>query len=149
MKMETGEIVDEGKLTMSNGRLTVPNFVPRTVASLYTKQPVAAGSVSIERERSRRDKVPSLRILQKGAHIRIDFGVDRQSKLRVTLHDLQGKTVRTLADSRFGAGKHRCDLDAREVPPGTYVVAVDLEASGRHQRSFLGLCGLETSRGIR
>lgn len=47
----------------------------------------------------------------------------------VTLHDVLGRVVATVADARFGAGTHTLAIDARTLAAGSYVMT--MSAAGR------------------
>jgi hypothetical protein len=47
----------------------------------------------------------------------------------VTLHDVLGRVVATIADARFGAGTHVLAIDGRTLAPGSYVLT--MSAAGR------------------
>ncbi len=49
----------------------------------------------------------------------------------VTLHDVLGRAVRTLADGQFDAGTHTLLIDARDLAPGSYICT--MSAGGRTQ----------------
>jgi flagellar hook assembly protein FlgD len=55
----------------------------------------------------------------------VEFTLATAGKARVRMLDLQGRTVRVLADRRFGGGVHRLSWDLTtsngdRIPPGLY-----------------------------
>ena len=54
--------------------------------------------------------------------------LDESGAVRLTVYDLLGRAVATLADGTVSAGRHRTSLDAAALAPGPYVVR--LEAAG-------------------
>ena len=57
------------------------------------------------------------------------FALDRPTSVRVTVHDLLGRTVLVAGDGVRGAGPHRLDLDVSALAAGVY--RVRLVADGR------------------
>ncbi|NOT34768.1 MAG: T9SS type A sorting domain-containing protein [Candidatus Eisenbacteria bacterium] len=68
--------------------------------------------------------------------ISIEFGLARAERARLTLIDLQGRVVATLADGDYSAGRHRISWSASSAgPPSAGVYFVRLEsASGARAR---------------
>jgi hypothetical protein len=63
---------------------------------------------------------------------RISMALPRASSVAVTLHDVQGRAVRTLANGRFEAGVHMLDLSAASSGRlGAGVYFVRMQADGR------------------
>ncbi|MFN8587245.1 MAG: LamG-like jellyroll fold domain-containing protein [Candidatus Eisenbacteria bacterium] len=63
---------------------------------------------------------------------RISFAVPRAAAIAVTLHDVQGRTVRTLASGRYAPGVHTLDLaPATDARLGAGVYFVRMQAEGR------------------
>jgi hypothetical protein len=56
--------------------------------------------------------------------VRVGFGVAQSADVRVAVYDLLGRTVATLADQAFAAGRHHVDLDAGRLAAGLYVVRI-------------------------
>jgi hypothetical protein len=63
------------------------------------------------------------------ARTTIRFSLLTESAVRLTLHDLSGRTVRLLAEERFGTGEHQIALDAADLPAGLYFLR--LESAGK------------------
>ncbi len=63
----------------------------------------------------------------------VDYAVPAETRVRLTVHDLQGRTVATLVDAVVAPGRHRCAWDGRDasgpVADGLYFVR--LRAAGR------------------
>ena len=51
---------------------------------------------------------------------RITFAVPHETHLRLTVHDVRGRTVATLADGDVPAGRHARTWDSSGVPAGVY-----------------------------
>lgn len=67
----------------------------------------------------------------------VRFEVPATSHVRVTIHDMRGRLVRTLADAEMGAGRHVARWNGRDdrgetVATGVYLLRVD---DGRAKRS--------------
>ncbi|MCC6652382.1 MAG: T9SS type A sorting domain-containing protein [Candidatus Eisenbacteria bacterium] len=63
---------------------------------------------------------------------RLSFAVPRSAAVRITLLDVQGRELRTIADGRYDAGVHSLDLrgaSARALSSGIYFVR--MQADGR------------------
>ena len=63
---------------------------------------------------------------------RIEFELNRATRVRIDLFDSRGRHVRTLVDDRFAAGLHAVpwsgrDAAGRRVASGVYLYAVDLD----------------------
>jgi flagellar hook assembly protein FlgD len=64
----------------------------------------------------------------------VEYAVPSAGRVRLSIHDLHGRTVRVLRDGTLPAGWHRerwdgADAAGRPVSPGVYHVR--LEAAGR------------------
>jgi hypothetical protein len=64
-----------------------------------------------------------------GASASIQFSLNKTSAVHVTLHDLSGRTIRVVADSRFAPGDHFVFWDGTnaagaKVACGTYVLKI-------------------------
>ena len=74
--------------------------------------------------------------------VRFAFELPQARRVRVTLHDLTGRRVRTLLDGERGAGRHAvlwdgAATDGRRAPAGMYFVRIaagDLTATRRFVR---------------
>ncbi len=60
------------------------------------------------------------------------FTLGRESRVRLRIHDVAGRVIRTVADQLFGPGNHSVtwdghDLGGRPVPSGTYFVVMECE----------------------
>ena len=59
---------------------------------------------------------------------RIEFALAREASIRLTIHDLQGRTIRVLADGLYPAGRHECVWHAGDragIHAGVYFVRYD------------------------
>jgi hypothetical protein len=59
----------------------------------------------------------------------IQFALPAVASVTLTLHDLSGRTLCSLANGRFGVGEHQIALDAVELPAGLYFLR--LESAGK------------------
>ena len=50
----------------------------------------------------------------------IIFSVEKQSHVNITVYDITGRLVKTLADKDFNHGKYKITFDASELPSGAY-----------------------------
>ncbi len=55
---------------------------------------------------------------------RVAFGVAEAGEIRVTIHDVLGREVATIADAPYGAGRHSVSIKAGTLAPGVYVISV-------------------------
>lgn len=54
----------------------------------------------------------------------LSISLSRKSPLRITLHDLAGRTVRQFERASAEAGDHRLPLNLTGIPAGTYLISV-------------------------
>jgi ligand-binding sensor domain-containing protein len=59
----------------------------------------------------------------------IDFSIGQSDRVCLTLHDVTGRLVATIADGRFEAGEHRLPLAGKRLPRGCYTVKLRTTAS--------------------
>lgn len=61
--------------------------------------------------------------------VRAEFALPRETRVRLTVIDVQGREVAVLADGTFPAGRHAASWDAKagRVPPGIYFVRLSTE----------------------
>lgn len=59
------------------------------------------------------------------ARTTIRFRLAEAGPMRLRVLDVQGRTVRTLADGNHAAGSHAIPFDARDLPSGTYFYHLD------------------------
>lgn len=74
-----------------------------------------------------------------GREVRLGYVVPRAGRVRLTIHDLQGRAVATLVDGREPAGTHAVRWDARdgagrEVQTGVYFARLECEGEVRCRR---------------
>lgn len=55
-----------------------------------------------------------------GSRVALEFSLPTASRVEVSLHDVAGRRVATLADGAFAAGTHVVRLDAGALTPGLY-----------------------------
>ncbi len=70
---------------------------------------------------------------------RLGFTLPRPARLRLEVHDVQGRRVRSLADGRYDAGHYALAWDLRDdagrrVAPGVYMARLSGEAGARMRR---------------
>ena len=63
-------------------------------------------------------------------NVTISLELDRAAQVQLFVYDVLGRHVRTLADSRFVAGRHRLDVSAGDLSGGTYFVRVQVSDEG-------------------
>ncbi len=59
----------------------------------------------------------------------VEFNLPQNAFVTVTVSDLLGRTVRTIAQHEFGAGSHRLRFDGSSLPSGVYFIC--LRTNGR------------------
>jgi alpha-mannosidase len=64
----------------------------------------------------------------------VSFTLAAAADVEVTLHDLRGARVATLASGRFGAGPHDLAWSARGARPGVYFLRLVAGSESRHTR---------------
>ncbi|HEX9953099.1 MAG TPA: T9SS type A sorting domain-containing protein, partial [Rubricoccaceae bacterium] len=62
---------------------------------------------------------------------RLQFTLDTPQDVRVTVFDVLGRSVLTLAEGPRGAGVHDLPWDASSLRPGVYIVRLDAGAAGQ------------------
>ncbi len=118
---ESGQMLGESELTMSDGRLVVPNFEPLTSAVLRAKESTEVPTTMPTQEHVA--NVP-LRVARMGPVVLAAFSVNTASEISVSLYDVAGRIVRTLMSGWADAGEHTIRFDSRSMAPGTYVVVL-------------------------
>ncbi len=88
-------------------------------ASLLTTPPPTAAE-----DESGTDLVVSVRPNPSVGEVRVAFGVTEATEVRVTVHDVLGRQVATVADAPYGPGRHTVSIEAGSLAPGVYVIAV-------------------------
>ena len=61
----------------------------------------------------------------------VPFTLDRPARVTLTLVDMQGRTVRRLAEGAHVAGAHRASLDVRGLAPGVYLLRLHTRTATR------------------
>jgi len=72
----------------------------------------------------------------------IDYRLDAGGPIRLTVHDLQGRTIATLVDAFVGGGEHAANWGGRDdagrrVPPGVYLLRISADGRTRTQRPLV------------
>ena len=67
---------------------------------------------------------------------RIDLDLQEALEINITLRDLTGRAVKSVFDGRLTAGVHRIDIDAADLPNGTYIATLRSE-TGIATRRFI------------
>ncbi|MBU0509263.1 T9SS type A sorting domain-containing protein, partial [bacterium] len=68
---------------------------------------------------------------------RVRFDLLKSERVEITLYDLTGRRVRTLADEVCDAGRHEIAFDARGLASGTYFVRLHSSSAVRTQKVLL------------
>lgn len=58
------------------------------------------------------------------AETRVTFYLEQSSQMKVTLYDIQGKALETIADGLFGAGNNSISVDLKDYPSGIYLLKI-------------------------
>lgn len=64
------------------------------------------------------------------ARTNVHFTLDRAATVRVTLLDMRGRTVRTIADGTMAAGDQQLSLDVSDLSSGSYLCRVEITNGG-------------------
>ena len=67
----------------------------------------------------------------------IPFALERASQVNITVFDIAGRAVATVANRRCEAGYQRVDWDARGVPPGVYVYRIQAGESVARRKMLI------------
>jgi len=67
----------------------------------------------------------------------IEFYLDRQQDVKLTVFNLLGQRVTTLADGRLGVGMHRFEWDASEHASGLYFYRLETKTSSKIKKMVL------------
>lgn len=65
---------------------------------------------------------------------RVSFSVPQRANVKLTVLDVQGRLLATLADGPFAPGRHELSLDTRSLPPGLCFVRMQAPGVERRQR---------------
>ena len=63
-----------------------------------------------------------------GNAFRVAFGLERPANVRLTVHDVAGRTIATLTSGRAEAGSHSIRWSAGGVARGVYLVRLEADA---------------------
>jgi hypothetical protein len=125
---ESGQMLGESQLTMTDGKLVVPNLQPLTSAVLRAKESTEVPTIMEQRAKA---ETSPLSVGRTGSTQRVTWTTNSASEMNLALYDMTGRTVRTLVRGTAEAGEHAASFDARSVAPGTYLV-VFAQGSARH-----------------
>ncbi len=125
MTTENGAIAEEIPLTMTAGRLTIPDFVPRSLALVK-----AASDVSVRAQRSHYREDFLIRARSAPGAAFVTFGAECAARPQLALYNLDGRIVRTLIAAQEKQGGRTLRFDIRGVAPGAYVIGGDRSADG-------------------
>ncbi len=64
----------------------------------------------------------------------INFSLSKNAIVTATLYDVLGRTVKILAKSPFGEGKHSLNFTTNELPSGAYIISVAADGVAKTQR---------------
>lgn len=67
----------------------------------------------------------------------IPFVLSREAHVGITLIDLSGRTVATLADGEYAAGSHSVELAPANLPAGSYFYRLDVDGSVVEMRQLV------------
>jgi hypothetical protein len=73
---------------------------------------------------------------------RIQYSLDKAAAVKIRVFDMQGRTVRTLLNSRMDAGSHTtgwnaCDDAGKRVSNGSYLVNIEAGGQAISQKLFI------------
>jgi hypothetical protein len=64
----------------------------------------------------------------------INFSLSKSTIVTATLYDVLGRTVKILAKSPFGEGKHSLNFTTNELPSGAYIISIAADGVAKTQR---------------
>jgi hypothetical protein len=64
----------------------------------------------------------------------VNFSLSKSTIVTATLYDVLGRTVKILAKSPFGEGKHSLNFTTNELPSGAYIISVAADGIAKTQR---------------
>ncbi len=68
---------------------------------------------------------------------KISFSLDEPADARLTVYDLRGRALETLANGRFGAGEHHVTWRADGLPSGVYLYRLEVANRVESRRAIL------------
>jgi hypothetical protein len=60
----------------------------------------------------------------------IAFALQKKNNISITLYDITGRTIKTIANKEFSSGQHQIEINTSEISPGMYFYKI---VSGREQ----------------
>ncbi|MEL7168301.1 MAG: T9SS type A sorting domain-containing protein, partial [Bacteroidota bacterium] len=66
-------------------------------------------------------------------HVTLPLSLTEAGPVRITLHDLLGRTVAVLLDETRAAGFHTLEARLDDLPAGLYLVKLETQASNTHR----------------
>lgn len=69
-----------------------------------------------------------------GGNGTVNFSLTKNTVVTATLYDVLGRTVKILAKSPFGEGKHSLNFTTNELPSGAYIISVAADGVAKTQR---------------
>lgn len=70
--------------------------------------------------------------------LKLEFTIDTQKRIQVTLRDIQGRLIRELEDNSFTAGSHLTTYTVNDLSSGTYFISVESQ-KGRVTKKIVKL----------
>lgn len=69
-----------------------------------------------------------------GGNGTVNFSLSKSTIVTATLYDVLGRTVKVLAKSPFGEGKHSLNFTTNELPSGAYIISIAADGVAKTQR---------------
>ncbi len=106
-------------------KITFPNAVPACAAALEINLSQSTGATSV-RQNTEQDGFALGQNYPNpfGASTSFTYTTPTESVISLTLSDITGKVVKTIANGRISSGVHIVGLDANELTSGTYIVTL-------------------------
>jgi flagellar hook assembly protein FlgD len=55
----------------------------------------------------------------------INFSLPKQTQLKITVYNMLGEQIKTIANGSYEAGYHKVVMDAANLPSGTYIYRLE------------------------
>jgi hypothetical protein len=81
-----------------------------------------------------RELAPQLAVAQDAGRLAFDFSLPEAGEVSLTVHDVAGRAIATLARGRFGSGGHHVEWQATGQRPGIYFVRLRTNAASMVKR---------------
>jgi hypothetical protein len=102
-------------------------WIPKTSNVTGVQNPPHVGAMTLEQNRPNPfNPVTS-----------IDYTIPRESHVRITVYDLLGRCIATLADERATAGVHSVRFSGSGLPAGVYMYRLDCNGNSVVRRMVL------------